>query len=151
MLIGFAIGALLSGIFTIFGTSAELGDLERLSIRDALTITGTLDIPKHSGRSTVVSIREPDGTEWKCYIGHCGYPEIRGDLGKLATARILEGKIAQIEIDGIVRLTKDRVVAGHQSTTKLGFWFIGLGVVLLCLGIFIRRKTAAAGATHALT
>jgi hypothetical protein len=140
---GFAVGAVFVGLLTIGGSKFDLGDLDRQDLSSALVVTGSLDIPMHSGKSTIVRLTEADGSRWDCYIGHCGYGGVYEDRRKLARGWILSGKIVQIEVNGQVRFTLPERVAGHRNEVSLGWIFIALSPLLFAIGVHFRRKLNA--------
>lgn len=133
-----AFGSLLGGLVIIWMHSAELGDLDSQHIEEALIVRGRLEIPSHTSQSTPIAVREKDGSVWKCYIGHCGYPGIREDLGKEVKAWILSGKIVQIEVNGEIKLLFADRIAKLKSNT-VGYIFLLLTPLFGLLGFVNQR------------
>jgi hypothetical protein len=136
-----AVAAASVGVVQIAAERQELEELDPARLPNALVITGRLEIPKHSGRSTIVRIKDAHGFQSDCYIGYCGYSGVWEDVGKQARAWIVNGKLAQIEVDGQFRLTFEKRRSVHQRSVTLGFIYVGLAPMFLLAGLLLRRKS----------
>lgn len=143
MLFVCAIGTILVGMALLYMKHIELGRLDSAPVEEASIVDGRLQLHK-GGRSTAISVIDSSGTEViHCYIGHCGYEGIRDDFGKSARIWILDGKVAQIQIDGNLKLTKDEVVERLSNRTS-PYFGIGLGLLLGIFGFNASRSSKEA-------
>jgi hypothetical protein len=138
---GAGVTCLLVGLVLFSMRQSQFGDLERWAIEDTSIVEGVLEIPRHTGQSTPIAIRTRDGIVFSCCIAHCGYEGVRSDLGKHAKIWILNGIFAQIEVDGVIKVTLSQRVAALQSDpSKLAMI---ISPLLIVLGYCVRRQKAA--------
>lgn len=142
-----AFGLLFGGLLVIGMHRTELGDLEGRALEEATVVQGILEIPSHTSQSTPIAIRDNSGFIWKCYIGYCGYKGVHKDLGKPAKAWILSGKVVQLEVDGVLKLSIEQRVAKHKNNT-LGYIALVLAPLFGLVGFIKQRESSSTPENH---
>lgn len=131
---------LLVGSFLAWTADEELSALDPKSLLTATSIEGVLVIPRHTSQSTPIAIRDKDGIEYQCYIGDCGYPGVRDDIGKHAKALLVSGRIVQIEAGGVTKLSTQQRLASLERKRTRNIGLVVLGAVLGILGFIIQFR-----------
>lgn len=144
---GLALGSLFGGLAVIWMQRTELGDLDRQALGDAIIVQGILEIPRRTSKSTPITIRDNYGIVWECYIGHCGYESIYQDFGKPVKAWILSGKVVQIEVEGVLKLSIEQRIA-RLKTNTLGYIALVLAPAFGLLGFVKQRVPSSTPQNH---
>lgn len=136
-----AFGAILAASFNIAGYFADIEGLQSEDIGLAHEVEVAIEkVP--SGRATTIGFRENDSQIlFTCYVGYWGYDGWRRDIGKKAKIWVLNGKVAQIQVDGEIRRSLNDIRSAMQKSLYFGIGLGSLGVGLMLLGIVkFRRK-----------
>lgn len=110
-------------------------------IRSSVQYNGTIDIKRGGGQSKGIALYGDNNTRLvACYVGHCGYPTWRDDVGRKATFWVRDGTVVMIAVDGETRFSvPDFVDMNRRARTKHRFVMIlAMACVLVSIPFVIR-------------
>jgi hypothetical protein len=139
-LFAFGLAAILGAAFSIFGYMADIEGLQNgelsLAHRTETKVSRVL-----SGRSTAIGFRTSDRSMlFTCYVGICGYDGWERDIDKQAMVLVLNGKIAQIWVDGNLRKSFDDIRKAIDRSLYRGLGLGVLGLMLILIGVVIQQR-----------
>ena len=134
-----AAGAILIGLILLGMKEAELKTLLVAQLEDAAGIDGYLQ--KSEGQTTALTVRDRSGQKiLSCYRAHCGYDNVWADWGKSAKIWIVNGRVAQIQVEGVIKLSKEEVIEA-LSSRWVPYGSIEIGLLLGIFGLNGLRQT----------
>ena len=113
---------------------------ESKMLAGASKVSGLIGIKK-GGRSTGIALYDTSGESlFSCFIGDCGYPNWRNDIGRNGSFWIFDGFVIQVTVDGEQRLSpRNHIENIERRRYRYGTYF-SVGLIFLIVGYLINRK-----------
>ncbi len=113
---------------------------ETTMLAGSSNVSGLIGI-KRGGRSTGIALYDAnDQTLFSCFIGDCGYPDWRSDLGRRGSFFVFNGFVIQVTVDGEQRFSPREFIENVERRRYRYGAYLAVGLVFLIAAFVINRR-----------